>query len=31
VSMIVVIPVLFVYPYFQRFFIKGILIGAVKG
>jgi putative aldouronate transport system permease protein len=31
VSMIVVIPVLFVYPYFQRFFIKGIMIGAVKG
>lgn len=31
VSMIVVIPILFVYPFFQRFFVKGIMIGAVKG
>lgn len=31
VSMIVVLPILMVYPYFQRFFIKGIMIGAVKG
>ncbi len=31
VSMIVVIPILLVYPYFQRFFVKGIMIGAVKG
>jgi putative aldouronate transport system permease protein len=31
VSMIVVIPILLVYPFFQRFFVKGILIGAVKG
>lgn len=29
--MIVVIPILFVYPFFQRFFVKGIMIGAVKG
>jgi putative aldouronate transport system permease protein len=31
VSMIVVLPILFVYPYFQRHFIKGVMIGAVKG
>lgn len=31
VTMIVVFPILFVYPFFQRFFVKGILIGAVKG
>ena len=31
VSMVVVIPILFVYPYFQKFFVKGVMIGAVKG
>ncbi|RUS45481.1 carbohydrate ABC transporter permease [Cohnella sp. AR92] len=31
VTMIVVLPILFVYPFFQRYFVKGILIGAVKG
>ncbi|MBB6638045.1 carbohydrate ABC transporter permease [Cohnella thailandensis] len=31
VSMIVVIPIMLVYPFFQRFFVKGIMIGAVKG
>jgi putative aldouronate transport system permease protein len=31
ISMIVVIPILFVYPMFQRYFVKGIMIGAVKG
>ncbi|MCR5624663.1 MAG: carbohydrate ABC transporter permease [Lachnospiraceae bacterium] len=31
VSVIVVLPILFVYPLFQRFFIKGIMIGSVKG
>lgn len=31
VSVIVVLPILFVYPVFQRFFVKGIMIGSVKG
>ncbi|GIO12840.1 ABC transporter permease [Cohnella xylanilytica] len=31
VSMIVVIPIMLVYPFFQRYFVKGIMIGAVKG
>ncbi len=31
VTMITVLPILLVYPFLQKFFIKGIMIGAVKG
>jgi len=27
----VAVPILIAYPFFQRFFIRGITIGAVKG
>lgn len=31
ISVIVVLPILFVYPLFQKNFVKGIMIGSVKG
>ncbi|MBR4734063.1 MAG: carbohydrate ABC transporter permease [Lachnospiraceae bacterium] len=31
VTMVVVAPIMLVYPFFQRYFTKGIMIGAVKG
>ena len=29
--LLTVIPMLLIFPYFQRFFSKGLTVGAVKG
>jgi len=31
ITMVVTLPILFVYPFFQKYFVKGMMIGAVKG
>ena len=31
VVVVATIPILCVYPFLQRFFVKGVMIGAVKG
>ena len=31
IAVIVVVPILFAYPFFQRYFIEGLTIGSIKG
>ena len=31
IAVVVVIPVLVIYPFFQKYFVKGIVVGGVKG
>ncbi len=31
ITMITVLPIIFVYPYMQKYFMKGIMLGAIKG
>ncbi len=31
ITMIVMFPILCVYPYMQKFFVKGLMVGAIKG
>jgi putative aldouronate transport system permease protein len=31
ITMIATLPIIFVYPFLQRYFVKGIMMGAIKG
>ena len=30
-TMVVLIPIMLVYPFIQKYYVKGIMIGAIKG
>jgi ABC-type glycerol-3-phosphate transport system permease component len=31
ISIVVITPIIFTYPFFQKYFVQGIMVGAVKG
>ena len=31
IAVIGILPILAIYPFFQKYFVKGIMVGAVKG
>jgi putative aldouronate transport system permease protein len=31
VIVVATLPVLFIYPFLQKYFVKGVMIGAIKG
>jgi ABC-type glycerol-3-phosphate transport system permease component len=31
ITMVVTLPIVFVYPFLQKYFVKGLMLGAIKG
>ena len=31
IAVVAVVPILAAYPFFQKYFVKGIMVGAIKG
>jgi ABC-type glycerol-3-phosphate transport system permease component len=31
ITMVVTLPIIFVYPFLQKYFVKGLMLGAIKG